>query len=117
MHLERFFAHIVAGYLIAIGLFFGFASVIQIPYIDVQPSGQFSVLGISVVFAVFGIGSLYLLRKGKLKKEGAAISEVRQEAIEKMNDAMLLSRIATQDSDAKLRKVAQERLSELEGEH
>ena len=114
MHLERTLARIIAGYLIAVALLFGFASVAQIPYVDVQPTGKLWILGISAVFAIFGISSLYLLRKGKLKREGASISEVRQEAVEKMNDPMLLSRIATRDPNTKLREVAQKRLTELE---
>lgn len=114
MHLERIVAHFIAGYLIAVGLLFGTASTIRIPYIDIQPSGQFLVLGISAVFVVCGIGSLYLLRKGMLKKEGVSIADVRMEAIEKMNDPKLLAKIATQDSDAALRAAAQDRLKELE---
>jgi hypothetical protein len=105
----------VAGYLIAVGLFFGFASVFRIPFVDVQPVGRFLVLGISAVFVILGIGSFILLPKGKLKKEGASITEIRQEAIEKMNDPQLLSRIATKDANAKLRELAQDRLKELKG--
>ena len=115
MHLERIFAHIVAGYLIAVGLFFGLASVFQIPYIHIEPAGKFLVLGMSAVFAASGAGSFFLLRKGKLKKEGASLSEVRQEAIEKLKDPELLSRIALKDSDSELRASAQERLKEIKG--
>ena len=115
MHLERIFAHIVAGYLIAVGLFFGLASIFQISYIHIEPAGKFYVLGISAVFAASGAGSFFLLRKGKLKKEGASLSEVRQEAIEKLKDPELLSRIALKDSDSELRESAQERLKEIKG--
>ena len=115
MHLERIFAHIVAGYLIAVGLFFGLASIFQISYIRIEPAGKFYVLGISAVFAASGAGSFFLLRKGKLKKEGASLSEVRQEAIEKLKDPELLSRIALKDSDSELRASAQERLKEIKG--
>jgi hypothetical protein len=100
MHLERIMPRIIAGYLIAVALLFGFTSVVQTPYIDFKPPGSFWVLGISAFFAIFGISSLYLLRKGKLKREGASISKVRQEAVKKMNDPTLLSRIATRDPNA-----------------
>jgi predicted CopG family antitoxin len=113
MHLERIFAHIVAGYLMLVGLFFGLAAVFKIPSINVQPAGKFYVLGISIVFIVLGIGSFFLLRQGKLKKEGASISEVRQEAVEKLKDPELLARIAIKDPDAELRESAQERLKEI----
>jgi len=116
MNLERMFAHIVAGYLIAVGLFFGLASVSQIPHIlHIEPAGRVFVLGIAAVFAVLGAGSFFLLRKGKLKKEGASITEVRQEAIEKLKDPELLSRIALKDTDSELRESARERLKELKG--
>ena len=114
MHLERIVAHFIAGYLIVVGLLFGIASTIQMPYFSVQPSHQWLVLGISAFFLVAGIGAFYLLRKGKLKKEGVTIADVRQEAIEKMNDPKLLSKIATQEPDAALRATAQDRLKELE---
>lgn len=115
MHLERMFAHIIAAFLIAVGLIFGFASVIQMSFLDVQPSGKHIVLGISAVFALGGISAFYLLRKGKLKKAGASITDIRQEAIEKMNDPQLLSRIATKDANTALRELAQDRLKELKG--
>jgi predicted CopG family antitoxin len=113
MHLERIFAHIVAGYLIAVGLFFGLASIFQISYIHIEPTGKFYVLGISAVFAASGACSFFLLRKGKLKKEGASLTEVRQEAIEKLKDPELLSQIAIKDADSELRETAMERLREL----
>lgn len=115
MHLERIFAHVVAGYLIAVGLFFGLAAIFQVPYLHIESAGKFYVLIISAVFAALGAGSFFLLRKGKLKKEGATLAEVRQEAIEKLKDPELLSRIAIKDSDSELRASAQERLKEIKG--
>ena len=115
MHVERMFAHVVAGYLFAVGLFFGFASFFQIPFIRIEPESKFFVLGISLVFAASGAVSYILLRKGKLKKEGASLTDVRQEAIEKMKDPELLSRIAIKDDDSELREKAKERLKDLKG--
>ena len=115
MHFERILAHIVAGYLIAVGLFFGFASIFQLPYLHIEQTGKLYVLGISAVLAALGVGSFFLLRKGKLKKKGASLTEVRKEAIEKMNDPQLLSRIATKDANMELRELAQDRLKELNG--
>ena len=115
MHLERIFAHMVAGYLIAVGLFFGLASIFQMPYLQIEPAGKVSVLGISTAFAALGVGSFFLLCKGKLRKEGASLTEVRQEAIEKLKDPELLSRIALKDSDMQVRESAQERLKEIKG--
>lgn len=115
MHFERMLSHIVAGYLIAVGLFFGLASIFQMPYLHIEQTGKFFVLGISAVFTLGGISAFYMLREGKLKKEGASITEIRQKAIEKMNDPQLLSRIATKDANAELRELAQHRLKELKG--
>jgi predicted CopG family antitoxin len=113
MHVERMFAHVVTGYLFAVGLFFGFASFFQIPFLQIEPEAKFFVLGISLVFAAAGVGSFILLRKGKLKKEGGSLADVRQEAIEKLKDPDLLSRIAINDDDSEVRETAMERLKEL----
>jgi hypothetical protein len=114
MNFERMFAHVVAGYLIAVALFFGLASIFKVPYIQIEPAGRVLVLGISIVFAALGVGSFFLLRKGKLRKKGASLTEVRQEAIEKLKDPELLSRIAINDADSELRETAMERLKELD---
>jgi predicted CopG family antitoxin len=83
------------------------------PYLHIEQAGRFYVLGISAVFAALGVGSFFLMRKGKLKKEGASLTEVRQEAIEKLKDPELLSRIAINDDDSEIRETAMERLKEI----
>jgi hypothetical protein len=98
-----------------VGLFFGLAAVFKIPDINIQPAGKLYVVGISLVFILSGIGSFFLLRQGKLRKEGASILEVRQEAVEKLKDPELLARIAIKDPDAELRESAKERLKEIKG--
>ena len=113
MHLERTFAYIVAAYLVGVGLFFGLASVFMLPYLHIAPQSKLPVLGVAVVFVVLGSVSCFLLSRGKLRKEGASIAEVRQEAIEKMKDPELLSRIAIRDADSELRDAAMERLQEI----
>ena len=113
MHLERKFAYIVAVYLIGVGFFFGLASVFPMPYLHIAPQGKLPGLGIAVVFAVLGIAFCFLLSRGKLKKDGASIAEVRHEAIGKIKDPELLSRIAIKDADSDLREAAAERLKEL----
>lgn len=113
--MERTLSHLIAGYLIAVGLLFGFSSVFGSLFIEVQPEGKFYVFGISVVFVLAGIASLFLLRKGMLKKQGSSISQVRQEAVEKMKDPELLSRIALEESEEELKEAAKERLKEVKG--
>ena len=115
MHFERIFAHVVAAYLIFVGLFFGLASVSAIPRIQIEPTGKFVLLGIALVLAASGVGSFVLLRKGKLKKEGESIADVRQEAIEKLKEPELLSRIAIKDADSELRETARQRLQAIKG--
>ena len=115
MHFERMFAHVVVGYLIIVGLFFSLASVSAIPFIQIEPTGKFVVLGIALVFAVSGVGSFILLRRGRLKKQGGSIADVRQEAIEQLKDPELLSRIAIKDADSELRETARQRLQEIKG--
>lgn len=57
MHFERTLAHIIAGYVMLVGLFFGLADVFNLPDIIILPAGKLYVLGISAVFIALGIGS------------------------------------------------------------
>lgn len=75
--------------------------------------GVISYWGISFLFIGIGIYSIYLLRKGKLKKSGKSITEVRQESVKKLKDPALLAQIALEDQNSEIRKAAEERLEKL----
>jgi len=113
MYLKKNFSYVVAGFVFAVGLFFGVTSLVEGAFLDPEPPGSHFLIGISFIFVCAGIYSLYLLNRGKLKKAGKSITEVRQESIEKLKDPGLLAQIALEDENPEIRKTAEQRLEEL----
>ena len=113
MNIQKAFPYLVAGYTVVVGLFFLITPLIDTPFLNAEPPGSYILSVVSIIFIVVGSFYIYLLHKGKLAKAGKSIAEVRQEAIEKMKDPVLLSKIALEDSNPENRKAAQERLEDL----
>lgn len=113
MNIKRAFPYLVAGYSVVVGLFFIISSLIDMPFLNAEPPGSYILSVVSIIFIVVGSFYIYLLHKGNLAKAGKSIAEVRQEAIEKMKDPVLLSKIALEDSNPENRKAAQESLEDL----
>lgn len=113
MNIQKAFPYLVAGYSVVVGLFFIILLLIDMPFLNVEAPGSYILSIVSLIFIVVGSCYIYLLNKGKLKRTGKFIAEVRQEAIEKMKDPAMLSKIALEDSNPKCRKAAQERLEDL----
>jgi len=113
MNIKKAFPYLVACYSIVVGMFFIIASLIDSPFLDTQPPGSYLLSAVSIIFIGVGTCYIYLLYKGRLTRAGKSISEVRQEAIEKMKDPGLLAKIALEDSNPETRKAAKERLEDL----
>ena len=113
MYLKRNCPYIVAGYVTAVGLFFSYSAFIEGAFLDPEPPGSHFLAVLSIIFIGAGIYFIYLLNRGKLKKSGKTITEVRQEAIEKLKDQALLAQIALEDKNREIRKTAEKRLDEL----
>lgn len=113
MYLKKIFPHVVTGYIIAVGLFFGVSALVKGALLDPQPPGSHFLTVLSTIFICIGIYSIYLLNRGRLSKSGKSIAEVRKESVTKMNDTSLLARIAMDDQNAEVRKTAEKRLKEL----
>lgn len=114
MNIQKAFPYLVAGYTVVVGLFFLISSLIDTPFLNAEPPGSYILSVVSIIFIAVGSFYTYLLHKGKLKRTGKSIAEVRQEAIEKIKDPALLSKIALEDSNPECRKAAKERLEDLE---
>lgn len=114
MFLKKSFPGIVAGYIVAVGVFFCISALIEGALIDFELPGRYLIYAVSVMFITAGIYSLYLFSRGKLKKTGKSITEVRQEAVEKMTDPAMLARIALEENDAIISDTAKKRLNELD---
>jgi len=113
MNLNRDFPYVVACYLIAVGLFFIFSDMLDADYLAAKPPGKYYLYGISVIFIAVGIGAVYLKYLGKLRRSGKSITEVRQEAIQNLNDTALLANIALEETDPEVQQAAETRLKEI----
>ncbi len=113
MNIQKAFPYLVTGYSVVVGLFFLISSLIDTPFLNAEPPGSYILSIVSLIFIVVGSCYIYLLNKGKLKRTGKFIAEVRKEAIGKIKDPAMLSKIALEDSNPECRKAAQERLEDL----
>jgi hypothetical protein len=113
MYLRKNFPYIVGGYVIAVGIFFCLSTLIEGVLLDPKTPGRHYLLVLSAIFVGIGTLSIYLFNRGKLKRSGKSIIEVRQEAVEKMKDPTMLAQIALEEKNLEVRKTAEERLKEL----
>ncbi len=102
-----------AVFIVAVGLMFLGAVLIDLPPLKVKSPENYVLAGVAIFLVLFGCISGYLLATGKLAGKGRTITEVRHEAIEKIKDQSLLARMATEDPDKEVREAAQERLREI----
>ena len=113
MCLKKNFPYIVAGFVIVVGVFFCVSVLLEGAVMTPEPPGSRFLLVVSIIFIFLGIYSIYLYSRGKLKKSGKSITEVRQEAVEKLKDPAMLARISMEDQNPAIRKTAEDRLQEL----
>lgn len=102
-----------AAFIVAVGLMFLGAVLIDLPPLKVKSPGNYVLAAVSLLFVFLGAIYAYLLAAGKLEHKGRTIAEVRQEAVENIKDRTLLAKIATEDPDPEVCEAAQERLQEI----
>jgi hypothetical protein len=93
MNLNTNFPYVVAYYSVAGGLFFIFSDILGANYLSAKPPGKYLLYGFSIFSIAAGIGAVYLMYRGKLRKSGKSVKEIRLEAIENFKDAELLANI------------------------
>jgi len=113
MVLKSYFPLIVAGYVVAVGLFFLSTVEIDNALITPDPTGRPVLIALSIAFAVAGAVFAVLFFKGRLKRAGMSVKEVRMEAVAKLNAESMLADIALKDPDPDVRLIAQKRLEEI----
>jgi hypothetical protein len=113
MILKSYFPLIVAGYVVAVGLFFLSTVVIENALITPAPAGRPVLLALSIAFAAAGAVFALMFFKGRLKRSGMTVKEVRLEAVAKLDAESMLADIALKDPDPDVRLVAQKRLEEI----
>lgn len=113
MNLKENHPHWIAAAIAATGALFLGASFLKLPFLTVTPPGAYILMGIAVVFIFGGIYFLLKARRGALKPREITVTDVRKEAVEKMESPELLSRIAREDPLPEVREKAKVRLEEI----
>ena len=113
MNLKKNFPHLVAGYTIAVGVFFCISALIEDALLKLEMPGKHFMLVVSIIFIGAGIYSIFLHNRGKLKRSGKTITETRQVAVEKITDPVMLAQIALEDQSPEVRKTAEKRLKTI----
>lgn len=113
MEKKTFLPLVTAAFLAAVGLLFLGAVFIDLPPLAVKSPESYVLAGSALFLVLFGCVYGYLLATGKLSSERRTVSEVRQEAVEKIQDPSLLARMATEDPDKEVRETAHDRLQEI----
>ncbi|MGD8381375.1 MAG: hypothetical protein PVJ11_04455 [Syntrophobacterales bacterium] len=113
MEKKTFLPMATAAFIVAVGLLLLGAALIDLPPLKVKSPENYVLAGVAVFFLLFGCVYGYLLATDKLTRKGRTITEVRQEAVEKIKDQSLLARVATEDPNKEVREAAQERLQEI----
>lgn len=113
MKLVKWHPQLIAAAIAANGALFLGASVLDFPFLEVQLPRAYFLMGLSIVF-LFGGGYFFIkAHRGYLKPQGITVTDVRKEAIEKLDSTELLNQIAREDPKAEVREKALERLEEI----
>jgi hypothetical protein len=113
MEKKTFLPIVTAAFIVGAGLLFLSAALFDLPPLEVKSPENYVLAGGAVFFILLGCVYGYLLATDKLAGKRRTITEVRQEAVEKIKDESLLARVATEDPDKEVREAAQERLQEI----
>lgn len=95
------------------GVFFLAAGLLEWTFLQIQAPGAFVLTGVSVALILGGGYFFFKAWRGHLEPNGVTVAEVRMRAIANMQSTELVSRIAQDDPDPKVRKKALQRLTEL----
>lgn len=116
MKLLKNFPFWVSLYILVVGLVFSILTVVQTSLINFEEPKKYFLTGISFIFLLLGVGYGYLALKGKLEPKGLPVSEVRKQALEKIQSESYLARAASDDPDPEVRQTALKRLEEIRNE-
>lgn len=104
---------LIAAAVALVGVFFFAAALLEWSFLQLQAPGAFLLIGVSVAFILGGVYFLFKAQRGLLEPNGETIVDVRMRAIENMQSADLISRIAKEDPDPDVRQKALQRLTEI----
>ena len=113
MKLAHSHPHLIAAAIAATGGLFLIAGIIEFPFLKADPPGAYFMMGLAVAFILGGVYFLLKARQGDLEPRGITVTDVRKQAIEKMESPELLSQIAREDPKPEVRKKAMKRLEKI----
>ncbi len=113
---KSFFPLLVSAFIVLVGVFFLFLTLVETPLLTPEPPGRYYLMGIAAVFAAVGVYYAFLAVRGGLKRQGKSLKEIRREAVESMKDPLLLKKIVVDEEESpEIRELAKKRLEELVG--
>jgi hypothetical protein len=86
---------------------------LDLPFPAPQPPGAYFLMGLSAVYVAAGACFFVRARQGALEPQEKTVTDVRLQAVAKMESRELLSRIALEDPEAAVRRQAARRLEEI----
>jgi hypothetical protein len=113
MPIKERLPEMIAAAVALTGVFFLAAGVLEWTFLQIQAPGAFVLTGVSVALILGGGYFFFKAWRGHLEPNGETVADVRMRAIANMQSAELVSRIAQDDPDPKVRKRALQRLTEL----
>ena len=113
MQRQEWYDQFLAGAIAAVGALFLSASIFDYSFLTTQPPGAYFLSALSICFIFAGLYFLIKSYRGLLKPSGKTITDVRIQAVEKMQSKDLLNQIAREDPESVVREKAIERLEEL----
>jgi hypothetical protein len=106
-------SQIIAAAVAATGALFLAASIFSFPFLSVQPPGAYFLMALSIAFMFSGVHFFIKARRGQLAPGRKSITDVRLQAIEKMDSPDMLRQIARDDPDTAVRSKALKKLETL----
>jgi hypothetical protein len=104
---------LIAAAVAATGGLFLIAGIMEVPFLRAEPPGAYYLIGLAILFVLGGGFFLLKAKQGDLEPQGITVTDVRKQAIEKMESPELLSQIAREDPKPEVRKKAMKRLEEI----
>jgi len=110
MRLQNNYPFWVACFVTAVGLFFTVLPIVPNSILSVGIPNNYFLSAGALLFTCAGCRYGYLAFKGRLKKQGATISEVRKQALKKITSEKYLAKAAREDPDPEIRRTAMKQL-------
>jgi len=114
MNLKSAFPIVVMGFVLLTGALFLAAGVVGVPFLSVEASRAPVVSVMAGILIAVSILFYFAWQRGRLRKQGKTLLEVRMEAVEKAKEPSTLVKIAEDpDEHPDVRRRAGERLKDL----